>query len=116
MMVIRGIPLKRLLTILLLPLLGFLLAFFAMEVILRVHFLIKVPPYRPSETGIELNPNGTGFERGVYVKINSQGLRDYDYPMEKAPAIFRIIILGDSVTFGTGVTMEETYAKRLEKY
>ncbi len=106
---------KRLLTILLLPLLGFLLAFFVMEVILRVHFLIKAPPFRPSETGIELNPNGSGFEKGAYVKINSQGLRDYEYPLQKAPNTFRIIVLGDSVTFGTGVTMEETYAKRLEK-
>ena len=105
---------KRLLTILLLPLLGFLLAFFVMEVILRVHFLIKAPPFRPSETGIELNPNGSGFEKGAYVKINSQGLRDYEYPLQKAPNTFRIIVLGDSVTFGTGVTMEETYAKRLE--
>lgn len=32
--------------------------------------------------------------------INSYGLRDYEYPLEKPPRTFRIVVLGDSVAFG----------------
>lgn len=50
----------------------------------------------------------------VSVWINSEGLRDYEHKKEKDKNIFRILILGDSFTFGTGVNMEETYPKVLE--
>lgn len=34
------------------------------------------------------------------VKLNSQGLRDYEYSLEKPEKVFRILVLGDSMTFG----------------
>jgi hypothetical protein len=52
---------------------------------------------------------------GVEVKINSKGLRDYEYSYEKAANCFRILVLGDSITFGWGVPLELTYSKLLEK-
>ena len=47
-------------------------------------------------------------------KINSQGMRDYEYPYQKGKDVFRIAVLGCSRTYGYGVNMEETYSKVLE--
>lgn len=46
--------------------------------------------------------------------IGPQGLRDRGYPIPKPPGTRRILILGDSVVYGTGVEREQTFAKRLE--
>lgn len=48
------------------------------------------------------------------IRINSEGLRDYEHPREKYPEVFRILVLGDSFAFGSGVSMEESYPKLLE--
>ncbi len=48
------------------------------------------------------------------IQISASGLRDRDYPIPKGKA-FRILILGDSVTFGWGVNLEDTFVKKLEK-
>ncbi|MGQ0733189.1 MAG: SGNH/GDSL hydrolase family protein [Acidobacteriota bacterium] len=51
--------------------------------------------------------------QGVEVSINELGLRDR--PVErKAKDEFRILLLGDSVTFGWGVPIEATFGRRLE--
>jgi lysophospholipase L1-like esterase len=60
-------------------------------------------------------PNGHAFLMGADVKINSQGLRDREYSLEKAPGTYRIMLLGDSTTFGWGVREEDTAAKILER-
>jgi lysophospholipase L1-like esterase len=62
-----------------------------------------------------LRPNAEGFKKGVYYKINSKGLRDYEYPYQKPNNTFRIAVLGDSFTEGSGVNFQETYAKILER-
>lgn len=48
------------------------------------------------------------------LKINSRGLRDYEYSYEKNKDVFRIIILGDSFAFGQGVELKDTFAKILD--
>lgn len=48
------------------------------------------------------------------IKINSEGLRDREYPKTKDLKTFRILVLGDSFTFGLGVNIEESYPKVLE--
>jgi lysophospholipase L1-like esterase len=53
-------------------------------------------------------------EFSVSIKINSEGLRDHDYPAKKDPMVYRILVLGDSFTFGVGVNAEESYSKMLE--
>lgn len=52
---------------------------------------------------------------GVEVKINSKGLRDFEYSYLKPANIYRVLVLGDSITFGWGVPFEYTYPKYLEK-
>ena len=52
----------------------------------------------------------------VWVKTNSQGFRDDgEHPWTKSPGVIRILGLGDSFTFGWGVTLEESFLKKLER-
>lgn len=86
-----------------------ILCLLIIEVAGRAFGLLGAPSrtYQFSSTkGYELAP---GHE-----DINSQGLRDREYPLVKPPNTFRILAIGDSLTFGAGVTQTETYAKRLE--
>ncbi len=46
--------------------------------------------------------------------INSHGLRDREFSLQKMPNTFRIVTLGDSFTYGQGVLSQETYVKQLE--
>ncbi|MEM5829489.1 MAG: SGNH/GDSL hydrolase family protein [Candidatus Aenigmatarchaeota archaeon] len=70
----------------------------------------------------ELRPNYEGIYDGlylcqspVYIKINSYGFRDKEYPLIKPPNACRIIAIGDSHTFGLGVNLEDSYPKVLER-
>ena len=66
--------------------------------------------------GIRLNPEYSGWFAGVPVRINTLGFRDdRDYQLSKAPGTFRILVLGDSVTFGHGTLFETTYPYLLEQ-
>ncbi|NLH50327.1 MAG: hypothetical protein GX444_17235 [Myxococcales bacterium] len=58
----------------------------------------------------ELTPFGTDGK----VAINGEGRRDFHYPQTKEPTVFRLALLGDSVTFAAAVPLAETFAKRLE--
>jgi hypothetical protein len=60
-------------------------------------------------------PNREAKLMGVNVRTGSQGLRDRDYLQTKAPNEHRILVLGDSLTFGWGVPVERTYPKVLER-
>ncbi|HJP39517.1 MAG TPA: SGNH/GDSL hydrolase family protein [Gammaproteobacteria bacterium] len=51
---------------------------------------------------------------GVQVETNSDGLRDREYPVERTDS-YRIIFLGDSLTFGWGAKREETFEYLLEE-
>lgn len=57
-----------------------------------------------------------GWFAGVPAKINSLGFRDdREYAVSKAPDTFRILVFGDSVTFGHGARFETTYPYLLEQ-
>lgn len=58
-------------------------------------------------------PNTQGRLMGVDVAINSQGQRGAELPASKQDDVFRILLLGDSITFGWGVAEAETMAGRL---
>lgn len=72
------------------------------------------------QLGWALQPNSkgtssrTGYE--IEYQINSHGLRDSETTHEKPEGVFRIVLLGDSRTFGYGVPIEKHFSKILEGY
>ena len=80
------------------------------------------PPglYEPHEKmGYVLKPNFKGYFpnppfQNIAIEINSKGLRDNEHEYEKQNVVTRILGLGDSITFGSGVPFEETYLRKLE--
>ncbi|NWF39491.1 SGNH/GDSL hydrolase family protein [Mariprofundus sp. NF] len=63
-----------------------------------------------------MKPNSESISiHGHVLKINSHGLRDFEYSYEKEKGVFRILVLGDSVTFAFGNDMEAGYSKVLER-
>jgi len=47
------------------------------------------------------------------IKTNSRGFRGADFPARKMPGEFLVLCLGDSVTFGVGLSDRETWPARL---
>ncbi len=100
----------------------------ALELILRAVYKFKASPrglaripvaktYRLSENKkllYELLPNSKVKNKGVEFKINSSGFRDKDYQARK-PRKTRLICVGDSITYGWTIPLEDTYHKQLER-
>ena len=64
-----------------------------------------------------LAPGYHGWFAGVPVQINQLGFRDdREYALEKSPRTFRVLVLGDSVTFGHGSVYEHSYPRLLEDH
>lgn len=55
-------------------------------------------------------------EYNIFVRINNYGFRGKDITKEKNPRITRIMVLGDSFTFGVGSEEDETIPYLIEKY
>jgi|GEM_PF-1315964 len=53
-------------------------------------------------------------EYTVEVRINSEGLRDPERPVEPSPGTFRVLALGDSFVEGYTVDLAQTITQRLE--
>jgi lysophospholipase L1-like esterase len=60
-------------------------------------------------------PNRAAVLMGVYFQTNSKGLRDREFSYERQPRTLRVLMLGDSLTVGWGVPVEQTFSKRIEK-
>jgi lysophospholipase L1-like esterase len=71
-------------------------------------------PVPNQDTWFGVDDPATG-EQKVPIHINGFGQRGKDYPAAKEPGEFRIIGLGDSLTFGPCVRDEETYLAVLEQ-
>jgi len=56
----------------------------------------------------------TGSE--IDYRINSLGLRNRETPYKKPEGVFRIVLVGDSRTFGWGVPLEKHFSTLLEGY
>lgn len=61
-----------------------------------------------------MRPNQRLRKGNVDFVVNEDGWRDRSYPRNAARGTYRLLVVGDSVTFGYGVELEETYHKRLE--
>ncbi len=54
-------------------------------------------------------------EKEVRIVTNSEGMRDAPFNVERTPGSLRILCLGDSIPFGYGVSVENTYVQVLER-
>lgn len=52
---------------------------------------------------------------GHPISANSQGLRDDEIPIQRPEGEVRILALGNSTTWGTGVDLHDVYANQLER-
>ena len=69
-----------------------------------------------TEYGYKLKPNQTGtYTLDKPVRTNSVGFRDQAWRLPKPPDHTRVMVLGDSLTFGNAVRAEDTYPKVLER-
>lgn len=93
-----------------------------LEIVVRMIEPKEVMRYFYSEDSNILHhkfkPNAVGryktTEFDTDYKINSLGLRDKEYSVQKPANTFRIVMIGDSFTEGDGVFSDETFSKRLE--
>ena len=76
---------------------------------------VQFKPYSVVEYNYESNPRGYFNERnGLVYEMNMYGFRGPDFPMHKPPGTKRILVLGDSFTFGEGVKWQDTFCMRLQ--
>jgi lysophospholipase L1-like esterase len=69
-----------------------------------------------SHADLGFNGHILGYEYtwGHKVVNNSLGFREKEFVTPKPPNVYRIMVLGDSYTWGTGLAEEERYSNRLE--
>ncbi len=65
--------------------------------------------------GWVMKPNQHAYTYNIPVTTNSHGLRDDEFTEAKPDKTVRILVLGDSVTFGVLVGNDETYSNVLER-
>lgn len=100
----------------------------ALELVLKVVYKFKFSPrglaripiaktYKLSENKnllYELLPNSRVKNKGIEFAVNSFGFRDNQYRIRKATKT-RLICVGDSITYGWTIPLEDTYHKQLER-
>lgn len=65
--------------------------------------------------GYALRPGFDGVTKlGIPIHVSSLGLRSPEIEEKKAAGVRRLLVLGDSVTFGWGIREEDSFARRLE--
>jgi hypothetical protein len=76
------------------------------------------PLYAPGAELIfryDSNPRGTfDDDNSLTSRLNNHGFRGRDVSKKKPEGVFRIMVVGDSFTFGEGVRLEDTFVARLE--
>jgi lysophospholipase L1-like esterase len=109
---------KRLFQNLALSCVTFLLCATALEIVLRLAGYGNLEIYEPDpKVYWKLEPNQDCFTKIGHkpVHINSHGTRGPEFATEKPANTIRILSLGDSRTFGWGLSEAETYSARLQQ-
>jgi hypothetical protein len=75
-------------------------------------YFVKLPPNATAKLPLKIEADEM---KEIEVSTSSQGLRDRDYG-PKQPDEYRILLIGDSYTFGHGLETEETISRQLEDY
>jgi len=70
-------------------------------------------PVKPRPNSVAKG-GSTGGEFSFEHAHNSMGFRDREFPLEKSSGVFRILVIGDSFTYGIGAAFKDTYPKKLE--
>ncbi len=102
-----------------------ILMFFVLEIGLRIigYDALKrfkngreltLQPSTNNDVIYELIPNAKGYIWGTEVEINAKGYRGRMGSVGKFDG-FRIIVIGDSITFGNKIPLESTYANQLHE-
>jgi lysophospholipase L1-like esterase len=75
-----------------------------------------VAPARPHDPSVSRQGRTSGVKRRLtfYADTNAFGLRGPETTLEPPPGGFRVACVGDSITFGWGVTEAESYAGLLQ--
>jgi lysophospholipase L1-like esterase len=61
-----------------------------------------------------LQRNAKGLHKGLPYRTNSAGMRGAEVALEKPGGVFRIAVIGDSITMGSGVLEHQPYPVLLE--
>jgi len=98
----------------------FILLLLLLEGLLRatgyVPYFQNALAFAPSNNPVllySLRPNFSGLYAGVPIHINSQGFRGKELSHQNDSSAFRVVIAGDSIAFGQGVSEGETLAEQL---
>jgi len=94
------------------------LCWIAAELIVARLGLLEYPPAMNrghATRGYTLRPGFRGESSfGIPFRVSAQGFRSPEVAIPKAAGTRRVLVLGDSVTWGAGVPEETTFSRRLE--
>ncbi len=76
---------------------------------------VFIQPSKNKTRLFEATPNSRGYGWGTQISINRYGFRGRDYSLEKPKDVYRIVVLGDSITFGNNLPADQNYPAVLEK-
>jgi lysophospholipase L1-like esterase len=83
--------------------------FAALAVLLPLEFVLRTDWSVERVFGVMERP----WPRRIRPTVNARGFRDREHDTARPPGVSRIVILGDSLTWGRGVADAETWPRRL---